>query len=137
MGSKISNRAGDSELVFAGCGLGGGTRDLLLKDTGMARFVVANLNDSLIGMWRVAGVFKNRLVKGLYTELIKGKDGPFCTKEILKEEVVGPSGAIACGKDWLRVIARKGRRGAIFIGVVGRLARDWSDPGVDENLARA
>lgn len=108
MGSKIGDRAGDSELIFTGCGLGGGIGDLLLKDAGMAGFVVADFDDSLISMGGIAGFFESRLVKGFYTELIEGKDGPLCTEEILKEEVVGPCGAIACGKDWLRVIARKG-----------------------------
>ena len=109
VGSKIGDRAGDSKLIFARCGLGGGGGDLLLKDTGMARLIVANFDNSLIGMWRIAGFFESGLVEGLYTELIKGKYGPLCTKEILKEKVVGPCKTFTCGEDWLRVIARKGR----------------------------
>ena len=109
MGSKIGSRAGDSKLIFAGCGLGGSIGDLLLKDTGMARFVIADFNDSLIGVWRIAGFFESGLIEGLYTELIEGKDSPFCAKEVLEKKVIDPCSPITCGKDWLRVIARKWR----------------------------
>lgn len=137
VGGEIGDRAGDPEPIFAGCRLGGGTGDLFLKDPGVARFVVADLDNPLVGMRRIAGRFENGLVEGLYPELIKGEDGPFCTEEILEEEIVGSCSAITCGKDWLGVIARKGRRGAIVAGVIGRLGGNWSKSGIIEDLARA
>ena len=134
MGGKISDGAGNTKLIFAGCGLGGHIRDLLLKDTGMTGFIVTDFDNPLIRMCRIAGFFENRLVEGLYTILIKGKDSPFGTEEILEKKVVGTCGTITSRKDWLGVVPREGRRGAIVAGIVGRLGGYWSKSRVVEDL---